>query len=139
MSEPKQTINEIEIAEQFMSQYEAFYNNNMVGTVFTDDQMGAMIRAIKARPDEMCIFFSNVGTRIIGVVFEDTGDWEQVQTVYSHYNSVLVSLLVRVLHIWSAKEDGVYAPPVSPQYTNDHDTLFANLDFKLPDWGSLGE
>ena len=131
MSEPKQTINEIEIAEQFMSQYDAFHNNNMVGTVFTDDQMGAMIRAIKGRPE--------VGEHIGGMVFEKTGDWKQVQTVYSHYNSVLVSLLVRVLHVWSAKEDGWPAPPVSPQYTNDHDTLFANLDFKLPNWESLGE
>jgi hypothetical protein len=139
MSEPKQTINEFEIAEQFMSQYEAFHNNNMVGTVFTDNQMGAMFRAIKGRPEEMCIFFSNVGEHIAGMVFEKTGDWKQVQTVYSHYNSVLVSLLVRALHIWSSKEDGWPAPPVSPQYTNDHDTLFANLDFKLPDWESLGE
>jgi hypothetical protein len=135
-------IDHVEVANQFLNQYEAFQHGAMIGTVFTDEQMAAMISAIKTHPEEMCLFFLNAGVVISETTYEQTGDYKDVYQALGHYDSVVTSLLVRVVHILQNNganaEMTVPKNKVPPQYTNDHDILFRNLDFKLPDWDDLG-
>lgn len=132
-------ITQEEIAYQFIHKYNEYHANGITGAIFTDDQFRAMATSCKSNPQEMVYFFLNVNGLIIDELLETPDvDLAYIMRASNVYSNIVISLVLSVVGILAGtgKPNPMYE---LNDYTTDHDELFGNLDFKLPDWNSLME
>ena len=98
------TIYPQEIANQFLTRYKQWEQGEMFDSIYTDEQMQAMMSTVMIDPGEMINFYITVQDIIVSTIAEERGidNHMEMLKALDQYSKAIISLFVPVMSLVGA-------------------------------------